>query len=111
MQLITTFRYVSKISRTSSKLVLVSFIILSVIIELVKSYNILAHCRGEFRNKGTNSCMDTMGKPAPTKMGVSGCHGLGSNQVRYRKSQARCENPYLFTSFFLFVFFLTKIAF
>lgn len=25
--------------------------------------------------------MDTMGRPAPTKMGVSGCHGLGSNQV------------------------------
>ncbi|XP_035703837.1 N-acetylgalactosaminyltransferase 7 isoform X3 [Folsomia candida] len=42
---------------------------------------------GEFRNKGTNTCMDTMGRPAPTKMGVSGCHGLGSNQVRYRKSQ------------------------
>lgn len=43
---------------------------------------------GEFKNKGSKQCMDTMGRPAPTKMGVSGCHGFGNNQVRYRKSQA-----------------------
>jgi len=36
---------------------------------------------GEFRNKGTNNCMDTMGRPAPTKMGLSGCHGAGNNQL------------------------------
>lgn len=48
---------------------------------------------GEMRNKGTNTCLDTMGRPAPTKMGVSGCHGAGNNQVgRVRKSQACLKN-------------------
>jgi len=42
---------------------------------------------GEMKNKGTGSCFDTMGRPAPTKMGLSGCHGFGNNQVRSNKRQ------------------------
>lgn len=58
---------------------------------------------GEFRNKGTNTCLDTMGRPAPTKMGLSGCHGAGNNQVgRIPKSQARLK---IFEILFLRVVF------
>jgi hypothetical protein len=46
---------------------------------------------GELKNKGSMSCLDTLGRAAPTKMGISGCHGFGNNQVglKYHKSQAR----------------------
>jgi len=36
---------------------------------------------GEMKNKGSNTCLDSLGRPAPTKMGVSGCHGYGNNQL------------------------------
>ncbi|XP_014259783.1 N-acetylgalactosaminyltransferase 7 isoform X2 [Cimex lectularius] len=36
---------------------------------------------GELRNLATQSCMDTMGHPAPTLMGLSYCHGHGNNQL------------------------------
>uniref|UniRef100_A0A0A9WWW6 Polypeptide N-acetylgalactosaminyltransferase n=1 Tax=Lygus hesperus TaxID=30085 RepID=A0A0A9WWW6_LYGHE len=36
---------------------------------------------GELRNLATKSCMDTMGQPAPTMMGMSPCHGFGNNQL------------------------------
>lgn len=67
---------------------------------------------GEFRNKGTNTCLDTMGRPAPTKMGLSGCHGAGNNQVgRIPKSQARLKifeiffSPSSIVEFVLLLFF------
>uniref|UniRef100_A0A224XKM4 Polypeptide N-acetylgalactosaminyltransferase n=1 Tax=Panstrongylus lignarius TaxID=156445 RepID=A0A224XKM4_9HEMI len=36
---------------------------------------------GELRNVATQNCMDTMGQPAPTVMGMSHCHGQGNNQL------------------------------
>jgi polypeptide N-acetylgalactosaminyltransferase len=36
---------------------------------------------GELRNTGSRSCMDSLGRSAPTKMGVSGCSGYGNNQL------------------------------
>jgi len=71
---------------------------------------------GELKNKGSMSCLDTLGRPAPTKMGISGCHGFGNNQVlKYRKSQARfleCVLPifFCFTSFVLVHQYLNNIS-
>ncbi|KAF0314742.1 N-acetylgalactosaminyltransferase 7 [Amphibalanus amphitrite] len=36
---------------------------------------------GELRNSADGRCLDTMGQPAPTNMGVSPCHGYGNNQL------------------------------
>lgn len=39
------------------------------------------HVWGEAVNLGTQMCLDTMNKPIPANLGVSGCHGYGGNQV------------------------------
>jgi len=36
---------------------------------------------GEMKNSADGRCLDTMGQPAPTTMGVSPCHGYGNNQL------------------------------
>ena len=35
----------------------------------------------QLRNAADGRCLDTMGQPAPTNMGVSPCHGYGNNQL------------------------------
>ena len=45
---------------------------------------------GELKNIGSKACLDSMGRPAPTKMGVSGCHGYGNNQVGFRENFCMC---------------------
>jgi len=43
---------------------------------------------GEIRNDATHNCLDTMGRKAGEKVGLSYCHGLGGNQVfAYTKRQ------------------------
>ncbi|XP_037797454.1 N-acetylgalactosaminyltransferase 7-like [Penaeus monodon] len=36
---------------------------------------------GELRNAATSQCLDTMGHPAPSLMGIAHCHGFGNNQL------------------------------
>ena len=36
---------------------------------------------GQVLNEGSKLCLDTMGKKAGQSPGLSGCHGLGGNQV------------------------------
>lgn len=36
---------------------------------------------GELRNSATQNCMDTMGHGPPSLMGMSPCHGFGTNQL------------------------------
>jgi polypeptide N-acetylgalactosaminyltransferase len=35
------------------------------------------------KNDGTHNCLDTMGRKSGEEVGLSYCHGLGGNQVRY----------------------------
>lgn len=35
----------------------------------------------QLRNAATSQCLDTMGHPAPSLMGIAHCHGFGNNQV------------------------------
>lgn len=44
---------------------------------------------GELRNVGDARCLDTMGRAAPTVMGVSGCHGYGNNQLARLNSEGQ----------------------
>ena len=36
---------------------------------------------GEMRNQVTNLCVDTLNRSPPQRIGTSGCHGLGGNQL------------------------------
>lgn len=36
---------------------------------------------GELRNQATNLCVDTLNRSPPNRIGSSGCHGLGGNQL------------------------------
>lgn len=36
---------------------------------------------GEIRNLATNLCIDTMSRSPPRRIGTSGCHGFGGNQL------------------------------
>ena len=37
----------------------------------------------QIKNDGTHNCLDTMGRKSGEAVGLSYCHGLGGNQVRF----------------------------
>ena len=54
------------------------------------------------KNDGTHNCLDTMGRKSGEEVGLSYCHGLGGNQVRYAPAFFFFQLPNLFIKWKIF---------